>query len=125
MKRDTSAELHPCPVRGILDQIGDKWSVLVVLELAKESPLRFSELKRRIKGISQRMLTVTLRDLERNGALTRTIYPSIPPKVEYALTPLGVSFVVPIRNLVGWAEDRRLEIIAARKHFDARADKFV
>ncbi len=118
-----SDELHPCPVRGVLDQVGDKWSVLVVLELAKENPLRFSELKRRVKGISQRMLTVTLRDLERNGVLTRTMYPSIPPKVEYALTPLGDSLVAPIRNLVDWAEDRRSEIITARKQFDAQEDK--
>jgi len=94
--------------------------VLVILGLAKESPLRFSELKRRINGISQRMLTETLRDLERNGALTRTMYPTSPPKVEYALTQLGVSLVSPIRTLVGWAEDHRPEIIAARKHFDAR-----
>ena len=116
-------ELHPCPVRGILAQVGDKWSVLVLLELAKECPLRFSELKRRLKGISQRMLTETLRDLERNGALTRTMYPTIPPKVEYALTGLGTSLVGPIQTLGAWAEDRRSEIIAARKHFDARPDR--
>ncbi len=113
-------ELSPCPVRGILDQVGDTWSVLVILELAKHSPLRFSELKRRVNGISQRMLTQTLRDLERNGALTRTMYPTIPPKVEYALTQLGVSFTGPVRALVCWAEEHRPEIVDARKHFDER-----
>ena len=113
-------QLHPCPVRGILNQVGDKWSVLVILELAKECPLRFSELKQRVRGISQRMLTETLRDLERNGVLTRTMYPTIPPKVEYALTKLGASFVGSIQILVTWAEDRRTEIIAARGRFDAR-----
>jgi DNA-binding HxlR family transcriptional regulator len=115
-----AAEDHPCPVRGILSQVGDKWSVLVILELAKQSPSRFSELKRAVRSISQRMLTETLRDLERNGAVTRTLYPTIPPKVEYALTSLGVSLVKPIRALVTWAEDHRTEITVARNAFDSR-----
>ena len=98
--------------------------MLVVLELAKESPLRFSELKRRIKGISQRMLTVTFRDLERNGVLTRTMYPSIPPKVEYALTCRCFSpRTYPQLGELGG--DRRSEITTARKQFDAQGDKFL
>jgi DNA-binding HxlR family transcriptional regulator len=110
----------PCPVRGILTQVGDKWSTLVILEIAAhDGPLRFSELKRNVRGISQRMLTETVRDLERNGILTRTMYPTIPPKVEYALTQLGRSLVTPIRALVSWARDHRPEIMGAREHFDA------
>lgn len=110
----------PCPVRGILTQVGDKWSTLVILAIAThDGPLRFSELKRNVGGISQRMLTETLRDLERNGVLTRTMYPTIPPKVEYALTQLGQSLVTPIRALVSWARDHRSEIMGAREHFDA------
>lgn len=115
-----SDDLHPCPVRGTLDQVGDKWSVLVILQLSKQGTLRFSDLKRRIDRISQRMLTQTLRDLERNGVITRTMYPTIPPRVEYALTPLGSSLVPPISSLVAWAEEHRSEIIAARRQFDGR-----
>jgi DNA-binding HxlR family transcriptional regulator len=115
-----AAEDDPCPVRGILSQVGDKWSVLVILELAKRSPSRFSELKRAVRGISQRMLTETLRHLERNGTVTRTFYPTIPPKVEYALTGVGDSLVKPIRALVAWAEDHRTEITDARNAFDSR-----
>lgn len=110
-----------CPVRGVLDQVGDKWSVLVLLALDRAaSPLRFTELKRQVEGISQRMLTETLRDLERNGAVIRTSYPTIPPKVEYALTEMGASFVHVVKPLVSWAKKNHPDIIVARQKFDAR-----
>lgn len=112
-----AADDPSCPVRGILDRIGDKWTALVISHLA-EGPLRFSELKRRIGGISQRMLTQTVRGLERDGILLRTLYPSIPPRVDYSLTPLGESLLGPVQALVGWAIDRRAEIATARVAFD-------
>jgi len=112
----------PCPVREILDQVGDKWTALVISNLAA-GPLRFSEIKRRVRGISQRMLTATVRGLERNGALLRTVYPTIPPRVDYSLTPLGFSMLVPVQALVGWALDHRAEITEAQLHFDREQAK--
>lgn len=110
-----------CPVRGVLDQVGDKWSVLVLLALDEAaSPLRFTGLKRQVEGISQRMLTETLRNLERNGAVTRTAYPTIPPKVEYALTEMGASFVHVVKPLVLWAKKNHSDIIVARQNFDEK-----
>lgn len=102
-----------CPVRGVLDRIGDKWSVLIVLTLAG-APHRFGALRRAVPDISQRMLTQTLRDLERDGLLSRTVFPTKPPSVEYALTPLGESLLVPLQALVRWADDHHAEILAAR-----------
>lgn len=102
-----------CPVRGVLDRIGDKWSVLIVLTLAA-APHRFGALRRAVPDISQRMLTQTLRDLERDGLLSRTVFPTKPPSVEYALTPLGESLLVPLQALVRWADDHHAEILAAR-----------
>jgi DNA-binding HxlR family transcriptional regulator len=113
-------DIPDCPVRSILDRVGDKWTTLVISNLAVGSPLRFSELKRQVGGISQRMLTETLRGLERNGVLFRTVYPTIPPKVEYTLTELGLSLVGPIQALVGWALDHRSEIVTARSRFDEK-----
>ncbi len=106
-----------CPVREILDRVGDKWSTLVITNLV-EGTLRFSELKRRISGISQRMLTETVRSLERDGVLRRTIYPSIPPKVEYSLTPLGKSLVPLVLSLVNWAVEHRSQIRRSRAAYD-------
>jgi DNA-binding HxlR family transcriptional regulator len=106
-----------CSVREILDRIGDKWSTLVITNLV-EGSLRFSEIKRRISGISQRMLTETVRSLERDGVLLRTVYPSIPPKVEYSLTPLGESLVPLVLSLVHWALEHRAEIRVARSAYD-------
>ncbi len=117
---DPDADLESCPVRTILDQVGDKWTVLVISYLAVSS-LRFSELRRRVDGVSQRMLTLTVRTLERDGLLLRTVYPTIPPKVEYSLTALGVSLVRPVQTLVGWAIDNRDEIERARTVYDERA----
>lgn len=103
--------------REILDRVGDKWSLLIIIML-RERPVRFNELKRQIDGISQRMLTLTLRSLERDGLLTRTIYPTIPPRVEYALTPLGRSLIGPVSALKDWAEMHIREIETARQNYD-------
>jgi DNA-binding HxlR family transcriptional regulator len=113
--------LGDCPIRQVLDQIGDKWSTLMLLALA-EKPYRFGELRRLIPDISQRMLTQTLRDLQRNGLITRTVFPTQPPSVEYGLTALGQSLLEPIGALVRWAETHYGRIISARGHFDRKAE---
>lgn len=108
-----------CPaVRDVLSLVGDKWSVLVVFNL-RAGPKRFMELRRSIEGISQRMLTLTLRNLERDGLVTRTVFPTTPPSVEYALAPLGDTLVEPIVGLAGWAHANREAIRAARERYDA------
>lgn len=108
-------------VNTVLTRIGDKWTVLIVMMLAG-GPRRFNELKRAIGGISQRMLTLTLRGLERDGLVTRTVFPTIPPRVDYALTDLGHSLLVPVRALGSWAFEHIPTIEAARETFDARDD---
>lgn len=110
-----------CLVRGVLDRVGDKWSVNVI-HLLGSGTLRFSDLRRSIDGISQRMLTVTLRGLERDGLVTRTVYPVVPPRVDYALTPLGKTLLATVCDLVRWAESHTADIDAARARYDARAD---
>ncbi len=105
-------------VREVLNRVGDKWSVLVVTLLGG-GPKRFSELRRTIEGISQRMLTLTLKGLERDGLITRTVYPTIPPRVEYQLTKLGQSLLVPISGLAKWAGENREKIQVARQKYDA------
>lgn len=104
-------------VSQVLARVGDKWSVLIVMQLA-EGEMRFSEIKRRVNGISQRMLTLTLRGLERDGLVTRTIYPTVPPRVDYALTELGHSLCRPVMALGQWALAHVAEIDAARERFD-------
>jgi DNA-binding HxlR family transcriptional regulator len=112
-----------CPaVREVLNRVGDKWSVLVVATLGN-GPMRFSELKRAIEGVSQRMLTLTLRGLERDGLITRTIFPSIPPRVDYELTRLGETLLEPIQALSAWAAEHRTEIQTARVQYEKRAAK--
>jgi DNA-binding HxlR family transcriptional regulator len=101
-----------------LARIGDKWTVLVV-ELLRNGPMRFNELRRTINGISQRMLTLTLRGLERDGLVTRTVYPTIPPRVEYELTPLGRTLRAPLGAIAEWARTNRPTIERAQKLFDA------
>jgi DNA-binding HxlR family transcriptional regulator len=113
--------LADCPVRQVLDQIGDKWSTLMLLALS-EKAYRFGELRRLIPDISQRMLTQTLRDLQRNGLISRTVFPTQPPSVEYRLTPLGHSLMGPVGLLVRWAEKHYGRILSARQHFDTKAD---
>ncbi len=109
--------LGACPVRDVLDRIGDKWSVLAI-SLLGDGPLRFMELKREIGLVSQRMLTRTLRALERDGLLTRTVYPTVPPRVEYELTPLGRSLHATLSELAAWAFAHNDEIADARAVYD-------
>jgi DNA-binding HxlR family transcriptional regulator len=106
-------------VREVLNRIGDKWSVFVVVLLGKGTR-RFSELRRMIEGISQRMLTLTLKGLERDGLITRTVYPTIPPRVDYQLTKLGRSLLLPIRELETWARNNRQKIQEARQKYDTK-----
>lgn len=109
-----------CPVRDVLDQLGDKWSLLILTALA-ERAFRFGELRREIGDISQRMLTQTLRDLQADGLIEREVFATTPPSVEYRLTPLGRSFLVPLGVLVDWAVANHPAIRVARAGFAARA----
>ncbi|WP_093710585.1 helix-turn-helix domain-containing protein [Streptomyces sp. 2131.1] len=108
-----------CEVRQILDRVADKWSLLVIALLDRRT-LRFTELRREIDGISQRMLTVTLRQLERDGLVHRTVHPVVPPRVDYQLTPMGSTLHNTIQALVTWTEDHQDEIAAARADYDQR-----
>lgn len=111
-----------CPSRQVLDRIGDRWTVLVVGSL-DSGPRRFSELAHDVDGVSQKMLTQTLRALEHDGLVTRTLYPQIPPRVEYELTDLGRSLQDPLRALEKWATDHTDQILAARALADAPQDR--
>ena len=102
----------------VLARVGDKWTVLIIDELG-EGPRRFNELRRAIKGVSQRMLTLTLKNLERDGLVSRTVTPSVPPRVDYALTDLGRSMVLPVRALGEWAAAHIPQMDAARQRYDA------
>lgn len=113
----SDAQSAHCAVRDVLDRIGDKWSMLMIMELATRSQ-RFSELHRAIPDISKRMLTQTLRDLERDGLITRHVFPARPPTVEYRLAPLGQSLLDPMAALIDWADRRYSDIHAARVRFD-------
>ncbi|HYE01473.1 MAG TPA: helix-turn-helix domain-containing protein [Alphaproteobacteria bacterium] len=109
--------LENCPVRGVIAQIGDKWSVLAILHLG-HGGLRFAELRRAMgDDISHRVLTQVLRKLEREGLVARTVTPAAPPRVDYALTPLGASLMPHLRALAGWAKENRPAIEAARRRF--------
>ena len=109
-------------VTSVLARVGDKWSVFVIMMLI-DGPLRFNELKRMIGGISQRMLTLTLRGLERDGLVTRTVFPTIPPRVDYELTDLGRGLAEPVKALGNWAFEHLPEIQGARTNFDGRNEK--
>ena len=113
--------MDDCPVRDVLDSVGGKWTSLMILGLA-DGPRRFSQLRRFIPDISQRMLTQTLRDLQRDGYLSRTVYPTQPPSVEYRLTPLGHSFLALLRSLVHGSAENHAAIRAARQAYDAAKD---
>lgn len=110
---------RPChaTTREILDRVGDKWSLYIVGTLS-QGPRRFNEIKRLVDGISQRMLTLNLRGLERDGLVTRTIYPTIPPRVDYALTDLGYTLLTPVMALVDWADANQARIVGARVRYD-------
>lgn len=107
-----------CPTRHVLDLIADKWATLIVGLLNDKQPQRFAELQRQIGGISQKMLTQTLRSLERDGLVLRTVYPQVPPRVEYALTPLGQTLCEPIAALIRWSEENIDAVTAAQKRYD-------
>jgi DNA-binding HxlR family transcriptional regulator len=109
-----------CPVRDVMDHVSGKWSFLMLLELI-DGPLRFGAIRRRVPDISQRMLTQTLRDLQRDGYVCRTVYPTQPPSVEYKLTELGQSFSKPLVELVDWAARNHETIKQAREEFDGAA----
>ncbi|WP_127088602.1 winged helix-turn-helix transcriptional regulator [Aquabacter cavernae] len=109
-----------CPTRLLLDRIADKWTVLLLTVIARE-PVRFNALRREVGGISQKVLSQTLKSLERDGLVTRTAYPTVPVTVEYALTPLGISLAATLAPLALWAATHMGEIGAAQDHFDSRA----
>ncbi|HMD46824.1 MAG TPA: helix-turn-helix domain-containing protein [Acidimicrobiales bacterium] len=106
-------------VRELLDRVGDKWSVQVIALLGKHSH-RFGELRTAIDGISQRMLTLTLRQLERDGLVSRTVHQTMPPRVDYALTPLGESVLEPLGQLIDWAREHGIDVAEARRRYDER-----
>lgn len=110
-----------CPIRDVLDHIGDKWSVLLLSQL-RDGPKRFGALRRAITDISQRMLTETLKDLQRDGFVSRTVHPTVPPSVEYALTGLGRDLLGPIEQMVQWAAAHHDDVRAARLRFDALSE---
>ena len=118
-KRDYDAYLAGCPTRELLSTLTDKWVALVIAAL-EGGPLRHSELARRIAGVSQKMLTQTLRTLERDGLLTRTVTASVPPRVDYALTPLGHELFPVMVAIKAWAETQLDRILEARAQYDAR-----
>lgn len=109
-----------CLVRDMLDRVADKWTLLVMGYL-DERPHRFTELRRKVDGVSQRMLTVTLRQLERDGLVLRTVHPTVPPRVDYELTPLGATLHATLCPLVAWATEHETDVVAARQAFDTRA----
>ena len=106
-----------CPVRGVLDTISDKWSMLLVMTLAS-GPKRFNQLKREVPDISQKMLTQTLRELQRDGMVSRKVFDTKPPSVEYCLTPMGQSIILPFGHLIHWANANHADIDMARAHYD-------
>ena len=115
--------LYPgCPIRNILSRIGDKWSLLVLCTLERESAMRFGTLLGSIPDISQKMLTVTLRTLEEDGLVTRRVYPEVPPRVEYSLTDRAVSLLPHVNSLIGWAIEHMEEIIGTRETVREKGD---
>jgi DNA-binding HxlR family transcriptional regulator len=111
-----------CPVREIIDRVGSKWSVQIILAVT-QGPVRFTELERSIEGISRRMLTLTLRNLERDGLIIRTVYPTVPPKVEYTASEMTMELAEPLSSLARWALRHRDEVITARQVFDDVKEK--
>ncbi|WP_171166378.1 helix-turn-helix domain-containing protein [Streptomyces sp. I05A-00742] len=108
-----------CPITEVLDHVAGKWSIGILVAAAR-GPIRFTELERTIQGISRRMLTLNLRKLERDGLLIRTVHPTVPPKVEYSLTPMARELHATLGELVGWAERHRSSIATARAAYDAK-----
>jgi DNA-binding HxlR family transcriptional regulator len=108
-----------CRIREILDRVGDKWSLFVIFRLGA-GPRRFTELRHSVDGISQRMLTVTLRGLERDGIVTRTVHPVVPPRVDYELTKMGQALIDAVGSLMAWADTHLDDVDAARAAYDSR-----
>ena len=125
MDKNTSGEFSivNCPIRQVLDRFGDKWSILVMELLSYKGRLRFSEIGHHIGDISQKMLTVTLRSLEADGLILREIFPEIPPRVEYELTPLGKSLVPHIESLASWGKEHLETILLNRKTYESKQKK--
>ncbi|MFE7718854.1 winged helix-turn-helix transcriptional regulator [Nocardia rhizosphaerihabitans] len=115
-----NAYVAECPARQLLDRIGDKWVSLAINALA-DGPLRYSEVNQRLAGVSQKMLTQTLRNLERDGLLTRTVLPEVPVRVEYRLTPLGEELLPVMRTIKSWAEQHMDQVLTARAAYDAQS----
>ena len=103
-----------CPIRNVLSRVGDKWSLLVLYNLQHREPVRFKELQRQIPDISQKSLTQTLRTLEEDGFVSREVFPEVPPRVEYSLTPRALSFLPLVENMINWAKENMEEIIKDR-----------
>jgi DNA-binding HxlR family transcriptional regulator len=126
MKKQNEIEkalgLDLCPIRTILAQISDKWTLLVIIILGDEE-LRFAHIAKKIPDISQRMLTQTLRKLERDGLVLRKVTPTVPPRVDYKITTLGKSLFEPLDSMSKWAQDNQAEILASRSKFDLEAEK--
>ncbi|MFE2881605.1 winged helix-turn-helix transcriptional regulator [Streptomyces graminifolii] len=112
---------HACPVREVLDRVSGKWSVQILVAAA-HGPIRFTELERGIEGISRRMLTLTLRNLERDGLVTRTVHATVPPKVEYELTPVARELHETLQGLTDWAERNRVYIAESRAAYDTERE---
>ena len=113
-------EREACPLREVLDRVGGKWSVQILVA-AVRGPIRFTQLERSIEGVSRRMLTLTLRNLERDGLLERTVHPTVPPKVEYEATPMARELHAHLVGLTAWAERHRGDVADARRAYDATA----
>jgi DNA-binding HxlR family transcriptional regulator len=109
-----------CPSRNLLDRIGDKWSILVLGELAQNGTARFTQLRKRLDGVSEKMLTQTLRALERDGLVLRTVHPTVPVRVEYELTALGQTLREPLKALTEWSTEHTADVLAARESYDTR-----
>lgn len=106
-----------CPIRDIITRLSDKWSLLIIVTLSNSDKMRFNEIQKEIEDISQRMLSVTLRSLEEDGLISRTVYPEVPPRVEYKLTDLGISLLRPLYSLIDWAKDHTEAIHNNRVNF--------
>ena len=103
-----------CPIRNVIARVGDKWSLLVLYNLQHKEPMRFKELQRQMPDISQKSLTQTLRTLKEDGFISREVFPEIPPRVEYSLTPRAISFLPLVENIINWAKENMEEIMADR-----------
>ncbi|MCF3129221.1 winged helix-turn-helix transcriptional regulator [Streptomyces olivochromogenes] len=112
-----------CPSREVLDRIGDKWTVLVLGELAESGTQRYTALRRKLDGVSEKMLTQTLRTLERDGLVRRTVHPEIPPRVEYEMTELGATLREPLKALKNWSIHHMDEVLAARSAYDRQSER--